>query len=170
MFTLTKKTDYALVALAGLVEAGEGSGRSARELAESFGLPRALIMNILKQLCQGGLIESTRGARGGYRLARPAEAISVLDVLQQLEGPMHLTDCCLGNPPIADADCGRRSRCPVRAGLSQLNERLAEMLRSVSIADLTSGVPCECLAETGVEDDIDPSARRMPLSVGGRSD
>ncbi|MGB9625707.1 MAG: RrF2 family transcriptional regulator, partial [Phycisphaerae bacterium] len=76
MLALTKKTEYALIALTCLARA-ESRWVSAREISAQYGIPLALLMNILKTLAQSGLIRSVRGARGGYVLARPASDISV---------------------------------------------------------------------------------------------
>ena len=75
MLTLTRKTDYALIALTHLAQARERC-ICAREIAEKYGLPSALLMNLLKQLAQKGLVKSSRGPRGGYTLGAPPGQIT----------------------------------------------------------------------------------------------
>ena len=81
MFSFTKKTDYALVALATLAEetaGGPETGRlSARQISERHGMPLPVLMNVLKDLVSVGLVTSTRGSKGGYSLARDPQAITI---------------------------------------------------------------------------------------------
>src|SRR5579862_5799279 len=92
MISLTKKTDYALIALAYL---GQHPGRvaSAREIAEARNLPAALLMNILKELQHHGLLRSTRGVKGGYEIAADFNSVSLHQVIVALEGPVRLIEC-----------------------------------------------------------------------------
>jgi Rrf2 family protein len=96
MFNFSRKTDYALLALARLAEEGQrGSPMvSARGIAATEGLPLPLLMNLLKELGRAGLVQSSRGMHGGYSLGRPAEAIRVGDVIRAIEGPVEVALCC----------------------------------------------------------------------------
>ncbi|MEX1015892.1 MAG: Rrf2 family transcriptional regulator [Phycisphaeraceae bacterium] len=118
MLSLTRKADYALVATVYLARrraAAEGPV-SAREIAEQFDLPLALLMNVLKQLAGAGLLRSTRGVTGGYELAVEAEAVSVLDVVEAVaEGEADAPDA------------------PV---LGRLRGRLDGFLRQMTVAGL----------------------------------
>lgn len=145
MLTLTRKTDYALVALAELASAegvrgGESgrSGVSARELAERSDAPPAVLRNLLKSLASAGILESERGSRGGYRLARSAGSVSVAEVVEAVEGPVRLASCCGGAGDGVEG-CGIEDRCRVRSAVRLLNARVHEMLRATSIADLLAG-------------------------------
>jgi len=140
MFGFTRKTDYALVALAGLAEepARSDGPQSARVISERFGVPLPLLMNVLKDLVGGGLVQSTRGAKGGYSLARPAAGISVHDVVSAIEGPVSVTVCC--DPVEAEAEpcqeCGVEVRCPITHSVRRLNDRIQEYLRVVTLEHL----------------------------------
>ena len=83
----TRKTDYALVALAGLAHE-DAAPASARDLAEQFHLPLPVLRNILKLLTMHGLLISTRGPNGGYRLAREPRKITLRQVIEVIEGPL----------------------------------------------------------------------------------
>ena len=96
MLSLTKKTDYAVIAMCHLALAPQRVA-SAREIARSFGMPLSLLMNILKRLCVAGLVRSVRGAQGGYALARPAGQITLADLVVALEGPVRLANCVNGS-------------------------------------------------------------------------
>ena len=95
MFAIPKKTDYALIALHHLMARPEETS-SAREMAEMYNMPCALLMNILKDLQQAGLVSSTRGAKGGYQLCVDPAETSLYDVLLATSGEVALTECCGG--------------------------------------------------------------------------
>ncbi len=86
---------------------------------------------IVIPLRSAGLLQSTRGARGGYRLAGKPEEISVLDILHVLEGEICLVDCA-----VDDKGCLRIDACPTRDVWGELNRKIDETLRSVTLADL----------------------------------
>lgn len=145
MLGFTRKTDYALVALATLAEESATRGGrtghkhlSARQIAERHGVPLPLLMNVLKDLVTGGLVTSMRGARGGYSLARVAERISVRDVIAAIEGPVKVLHCCEEDDDEACLECRVVFTCPITGSVRQLNERINEYLREVSLADLMS--------------------------------
>jgi Rrf2 family protein len=85
MLQLTKRTEYALIALSHLAASG-GRVVSVREICDAHPLPRRVVAEALKALCRSRLVASRRGASGGYRLARPADAIRLREVLEALEG------------------------------------------------------------------------------------
>ena len=139
MFGFTKRTDYALVALARLAEeSGGGGSLSARQIAEHYGVPLPVLMNVLKDLTIGGLVRSIRGARGGYVLARPAHAISVADVLGTIEGPVKVMPCCEETEETACLECNLVVRCPVTKSVRVLNDRILAFLERVTLRDLMS--------------------------------
>jgi Rrf2 family protein len=91
VFALTRKTDYALIAMTSMAK--DHGLVSARGLAIRLNLPLPVLRNVLKQLSQGGLINSSRGQHGGYQLARPADRITLVDLIEAIEGPLHLVMC-----------------------------------------------------------------------------
>ena len=138
MFGFTRKTDYALVALASLAEESGRSDdpQSARVISERFGVPLPLLMNVLKDLVGGGLVRSTRGAKGGYVLARPAGGISVHDVVAAIEGPVSVTVCCDTVEVQPCQECGVEVRCPITHSVRRLNDRIQGYLREVTLEHL----------------------------------
>src|SRR5262245_55281119 len=99
MLALTKRTEYALIALCHLARQPETV--SARDLAHRYAVRLPLLMNVLKTLNHNGLVRSVRGAHGGYRLAVPADKLSLARVAEAIEGPMRLVKCVSALP---DAD------------------------------------------------------------------
>ena len=106
--------------------------RTAPELARACGLPLPTVSKLLKMLAQGGLLESQRGTKGGYRLALDAQAITMADVIGALDAPIALTDCM-------DADglvCEIEALCPTRTTWRRINDAMVEALSGVSLADM----------------------------------
>jgi Rrf2 family protein len=137
MSLISRKVDYAILTLAELVRSGDGCGASARELAERHGLSKAFVANILKELCQAGIVESQRGVHGGYRLAKPAACIAVSDLIAALDGAFQFM-ACAGDRAAGEHDCGLAASCPVRGPLRRVHERLLAVLADVTLADLSA--------------------------------
>lgn len=143
MLTLTRKTDYALIALSHLA-ANQGRVVSAREIAAKYRVPLALLMNLLKLCAAHGLVESVRGARGGYRLGKPPGQITLVELVEAIEGPLRLSQCHglaepQGNIQPADKDsspCQVGSCCPVRVAINSVHMRLQGFLSEMTIADV----------------------------------
>ena len=134
---LTRKTDYALVALAGLARM-HGPG-SARDLSGQLHLPLPVLRNILKQLAASGLLISTRGPSGGYRLARPASAISLAEVVEAIEGPVQLARCC----PVTPGDeprCRLEDSCHIKGRVQGVHEGLMRFLGDITLERIAGEV------------------------------
>jgi len=146
MFGLTRKVDYALVALAHLANA-DGHGNepvSARKIAETYDLPTHLLLNIMKELHQAQIVDSTRGARGGYALKRSPDTIRMTDVIEAIEGPIAIALCCDEtdkDPAATDCSCSTIGKCPIIEPIRRLNDRIRDFLYRVTLNDLlTSSV------------------------------
>lgn len=143
MLTLTRKTDYTLIALSHLATS-QGRVVSAREIASKYKVPLALLMNLLKLCAAHGLVESVRGARGGYRLGKPAEKITLVELVEAIEGPLKLSQCHgltepTGGVQPGDKDsspCQVGSCCPVRVAINNVHMRLQGFLSEMTIADV----------------------------------
>ncbi len=138
MLSLTRKTDYALVAMAQMAEHGSDAAApiSARHIADQFGLPQHVLVKVLKDLHRAGLVGSTRGARGGYYLHRDAAEISIADVVEALEGPFALASCCDDDAQDDCAACRTTPACPISHNVRALNDRVSELLQSVTLREL----------------------------------
>ncbi len=137
MLNLNRKTDYALIALAYLGQRREAGldAVSARKISSEFGLPMPLMMNILKELAAGKLVASTRGAAGGYHLARPADEITLLEVITITDGPLQLTPCAQGLP-IVGQGCPIAADCRIKEPIRRLHQRLEDLFAQMTVADL----------------------------------
>jgi FeS assembly SUF system regulator len=134
---LTRQADYGILLLAEIASGEEGAIHAAPELAAATGMPASMVAKTLKHLARQGLLDSTRGARGGYRLARPAKAISLADVVMAFEGPIAMTQCTDG----AAAECGIESRCRVHHNWLKLNRVVIGALARVNLAEMIAAEP-----------------------------
>jgi FeS assembly SUF system regulator len=135
MLRVTKLTDYATVVLT--VLASEATAvLSASELAERAGLEVPTVAKVLKPLAQAGLVAGFRGANGGYRLAREAADISLVEIVEAMEGPLGMTECS-----VHQGQCGIESSCGVRANWRRINDVVADALRGVSLAQMLDAAP-----------------------------
>ena len=136
MLTLTRKTEYALIALSHLTQHPEDC-TSARCVAARYRLSVPLLMNVLKLLTQRGLAVSVRGPRGGYRLAVDPHEITLDDVVRAVEGPVQLVLCEQGKgAEEGETVCELMSSCPVRSPIRRIQEKLDSFFKEVSLADL----------------------------------
>jgi Rrf2 family protein len=145
---ISAKVDYAVRAAIELAAADDAQLTKAEAIARAQEIPPKFLENILGDLRQGGLVRSQRGAEGGYRLARPAEEITVADIIRVVEGPM--ASVRGGRPEdveyAGNAEPLRRVWIAVRSALRQVAEH-------VTLADLASGrLPTEVEALTRVQD------------------
>ena len=134
MLRLSKKADYALMAVRHLALQAERTSTSAREIAEQYDIPIELMAKVLQRLVRAGLLISTQGTRGGYTLSRPSSVISVADVIQAIDGPFTVTACSTEKH-----DCEQYGKCSIRDPLWQIRERIAETLGMVSMAEMAAG-------------------------------
>ena len=131
MLRLSKKADYALMAMKHLAARQDQASCSAREIAEAYEIPLELLAKVLQRLVRSRLLLSVQGTRGGYRLSRAANAIAVADVIQAVDGPLTVTACSDD-----DQDCEQYSKCSIRDPLWKIRGRIVEALNAVSVADL----------------------------------
>ena len=135
MLRVTKLTDYATVVLT-VLAARPGEVLSAPELAEQAGLEAPTVAKVLKPLAAAGLVAGFRGANGGYRLARAAADINLVEIVEAMEGPLAMTECS-----VHDGQCGIEASCGVRANWRRINDVVADALRGVSLAQMLGPAP-----------------------------
>ncbi len=133
MLRLGRLPDYGLVIAATFV--GVEGLLTTNDIVRRSGIPLATVRKLLKCMVDGGLVDSFRGNRGGYRLARPALDISLADVIQAIDGPICLTEC---SSTSADDRCSLETNCPLTAKWCELNSEIVGKLQSVSLQDLST--------------------------------
>ncbi len=148
MFRLNRLTDYGVVVLTQMSR-NPNALRTAPQISQETGVPLPTVSKLLSALAHGRLIESHRGAAGGYTLNRPAEDITVAEIIQALEGPIALTACVEGS----EDDCDVAALCPMRGNWDRVNKAIHGALSEVTLADMAAsflsfGLASEPGAET----------------------
>src|SRR4051812_13543146 len=134
MLRLSKKADYALMAMQHLARKTSGApSTSARDIAEQYDIPIELMAKVLQRLVRTGLLVSTQGTRGGYALSRPSSTISVADIIQAIDGPVTVTACSTQKN-----DCEQYGKCSIRDPLWQIRERIVAALGTVTLAEMAT--------------------------------
>lgn len=134
MLRLSKKSDYALISMKHLATRPDGgASSSAREISETYDIPLELLAKVLQRLVRARLLVSVQGTRGGYRLGRSAQQISVADVIQAVDGPVTVTACS-----DTDHNCDQYSKCSIRDPLWKIKNRILESLNTVSVAEMAA--------------------------------
>ena len=129
MFQLSKKADYGLIALKHLAQHSQVSV-SAREIASEYRIPAELLAKILQRLVRKGLLLSHQGTHGGYVLARDPAKISIVDVIEALDGPIGITPCERGS------SCEQLDKCSVKDPLMAVRAKMVRILGDTSIYEL----------------------------------
>jgi FeS assembly SUF system regulator len=132
MIILSKLADYGVIVATHLAAHPERQ-ENAASIAVATQLPPATVAKVLKALAHAGLATGTRGAAGGYRLARPPAAISVAELVAAIDGDIGLTQCS-----IHTGDCDRTTYCPTRPHWSAINRAVSTALSAVTLADMIS--------------------------------
>jgi Rrf2 family protein len=138
MLRLSKKADYALMAMKHLATRPGAASASAREIAEEYEIPIELMAKVLQRLARRGLLTSHQGTRGGYRLARATAAISVADIIQAIDGPLTVTACST-----EAENCGQYAKCNVRDPLWRIKDRILTALAACSLDEVSAEAPAD---------------------------
>jgi Rrf2 family protein len=126
---LSARSEYGLLALIDLASAEGGRPLATRELAEGRGIPSAFLEQLLADLRRAGLVRATRGARGGFTLARSAEEITALDIVEALEGSIAPSVC-------APDACGREAGCAAASVWGNVSESVRSALSEFTLSRL----------------------------------
>jgi FeS assembly SUF system regulator len=130
MLRVSRLTDYATVVMT-CIAAHPDDVLSTAAIADETHLELPTVSKLLKSLGHAGLVESFRGVNGGYRLARPAQAISLAQIVEAMEGPIGMTEC-----GVTEGQCDREAQCSVRGSWQRISHVVDNALRAVSLADM----------------------------------
>lgn len=130
---VSAKDEYATRAVLDIALNQEMNPVSVKDISSRQAIPERFLEQIMTSLKKGGLVESVRGAKGGYRLARPASKISLADVVVASEGPIMLMDCIDSE---RKGSCDRVSYCVIRDTWREVQSSMVDVLKSVTIKDL----------------------------------
>lgn len=127
----SKGCEYALRALTYAAAQGDGTRFQAKEVCDKAGIPESFTRKVFQALTQGGFLRAVRGPGGGYELSRPADRITLLDVILAVEGAGTFSQCVLGFPT-----CGTDHPCPLHETWAAAKEQLLEQLKRRTLQDL----------------------------------
>ena len=149
MIRITRESDYGILLLSELARGASGVVRRAKDLAGQAALPYPMASKILKALARAGLLDSHRGANGGYSLAQAPETISIADVIKALEGPIGMTECTT-----SPGTCDQEPSCPVRSRWHEISGAVQQFLERIPLTDLLcpTALPPLQIAEASVAD------------------
>lgn len=131
MLRMSKLTDYGIVVMSHLAHEADRP-HTAAELAQETQVSQPTVSKILKLLTREGLLESYRGAKGGYRLSRSAGEISMAEIIDALEGPIAITECSSES-----GNCDQEPHCTVRSHWQWINQTIYTALDGVSLDEMS---------------------------------
>ncbi len=131
MLRMSKLADYGTVVMTAMAREPEAV-HSAASLSARLGIAAPTVSKILKILTREGLVASTRGAHGGYRLPRPAAHISMAEIIHAMDGPIGMTECS-SIPGL----CSQERRCTVRDNWMRVNAIVLQVLRGITLEQMT---------------------------------
>lgn len=140
MIRITKMTDYGILLLSRFAMGPELRTQTVRDLATGAHLPEPTVGKLLKALTRSGLLVSTRGVKGGYRLARRAHEITVAQIISAIDGPIAITDCSTSDD-LHPSRCELEGRCPVQTNWQKINLAIRDSLERITLADMAGPMP-----------------------------
>ncbi|HXT87421.1 MAG TPA: SUF system Fe-S cluster assembly regulator [Verrucomicrobiae bacterium] len=145
MLKLSKKSDYALIALKHLAVNAHKGSFSASDIAEAYGISAPLMAKVLQKLARVGIVSARHGSTGGYTLARDAKLITALEAIDAIDGPLSLTSCVTNH-----GDCEQTKTCTIKEPLRRVNNTILAVLNKVTISEMADDAPASEVVELRV--------------------
>ncbi len=164
MLSLSKQSDYALLALTALARRQRQSSSlalPAKEIAEQYGIPMEFLAKVMQKLARGRFVTSTFGPTGGYKLARPAREVTVGQIIAVIDGGVALTACMRideeSGSTISDgSDCVHTGSCTIRGPLTRINDEIVRVLNTLTLDEIAEERP------------LMPGEQLVQISMSGR--
>ncbi|MCL4461162.1 MAG: Rrf2 family transcriptional regulator [Nitrospirae bacterium] len=137
MLKLTKKVDYALLALSFLSQQEEGQVVNIREISEAYQIPTEILAKVLQRLSKKGILQSHHAPKGGYSLKKPAKNVSILDVINAIDGSVGILSCSDGH----DKTCQQIDNCDIRSPLERIQGKIMWLLEDMSLEEFIHSEP-----------------------------
>ena len=131
MLKITRKVEYALIALRHMQSKNVDELTSAKEIANQYGIPQQLFAKTLQQMARDRILEAVQGPAGGYRILAKLDRISLKDFFEKLEGPLGMMDCYF------ESDCIQISACNIRVPIQRINDNLRNMFTQMTLQEVT---------------------------------
>ena len=132
MLKLTRKTEYALIALRHLRLVDVDKVVSTKDIAANYNIPRQLLAKVLQELSQSDFVEPVQGPKGGYKLKANLDNITMTQFFEVMEGPLGIMDCYF------DSNCELIDSCNIRSPINQLNQSMRTMFDNMTLNDVTN--------------------------------
>ena len=131
MLKLTRRTEYALIAIRYMQSKPLTKVTTAKEISDQYIIPFEILSKVLQFLAKMEIIEPVHGPNGGYQIKRNLSHLSLWEFLEIMEGPLGLADCFL------DADCTQLNICNIRTPIQQINDKMKSIFSKMSVNDVT---------------------------------
>lgn len=141
MLRLSKKIEYGLMAMQ-FIAARAGTVVPAKEIADKLGISFELLAKVLNLLTKAGLLASHQGIQGGYMMTKPAEAVTVADIISTIEGRQNIVECFHESAPCT---CVALHTCTIKSPMQILQERIDRTFKSMTIAEMVHPAPVTIL-------------------------
>jgi len=131
MFKITRKLEYALIALRYIQGQSEDKVVSAKEISGVYRIPLQLLAKILQELSKHDILEATQGAHGGYKLKKSLDQMNLTALIKILEGPIGIMDCSI------DTNCVQLDICNIRKPINRVNDAIISMFDNLTLSEIT---------------------------------
>ena len=131
MLKITRKVEYALIALRHMQLKQPEELTSTKEIATRYGVPQQLLAKTLQHMARDGIIEAVQGSAGGYRVSTNLDQMSMKDFFEKLEGPLGMMDCYF------DSDCIQIGACNIRIPIQRINDNMRNLFSQMSVQEVT---------------------------------
>lgn len=131
MLKITRKVEYALIALRHMQAKELETVSSAKDISNQYGIPQQLLAKTLQHMGREGIIEAVHGPNGGYRIVADLDRISLKDFFEKLEGPLGMMDCYF------DSECTQINACNIRTPIQRINDNMRNMFSQVTLQEIT---------------------------------
>jgi Rrf2 family protein len=132
MLKLSKKTEYAIIALMAMTNGKNGKLYTSKELSQKHNIPPEIMGKVMQSLAKNNLILSHQGVKGGYQLTEDLSDINIISVITALEGPLQVVDCV----SMDECHCKQLSSCNIKGPMEMIQNELFDFLRNISLKDL----------------------------------
>ena len=131
MFKLTRKSEYALIALRHL-QMNHNALSSSKEISQMYMIPREVLAKVLQKMVKLNYIDAHKGPSGGYKIKKSLKEIRLAEFIEKMEGPLGLVDCNISE------NCEQIQYCNIRMPINKINENIKSVLNKIKVADITT--------------------------------
>ena len=134
MLKLTRKVEYALIALRHMQQKPEGSVTNTKEISVSYSIPPQILAKTLQQLSREKIIGAVQGPTGGYKITSDLTEINMIDFFEKLEGPLGMMNC------FYDSECIQLDNCTIKSPMEHINDKLRDFFYKMTLNEITAKV------------------------------